>query len=134
MQVIDTSIVIGAVVHSDPAIKSRCRDVIDDSPGATAHVLAESYASLTALPGNLRLTPAAARRLLGDMFPQDPMTLSAQGHLRALDLMSGAGVPGGAIYDCLIAETAREHGAHIVSLDARAARTYALAGVDFTLL
>lgn len=132
--VVDTSVIVGALVHGAPDTKARCRGSIEASPGAIAHVLAESYASLTALPGNLRLTPAVARQVLGEMFPQTPVTLSAQGYLRALDLMSDAGVPGGAIYDCLIAETAREHGAHIVSLDIRAARTYAVVGVEFTLL
>ncbi|MBM3687489.1 MAG: type II toxin-antitoxin system VapC family toxin [Actinobacteria bacterium] len=132
--VVDTSVVVGALVHGDPDTKARCRESIEASPGAIAHVLAESYASLTALPGNLRLAPPVARRVLNEMFPQPPMTLSAQGYLHALDLMSGAGIPGGAIYDCLIAETARENRAHIVSLDARAARTYAVVGVEFTLL
>lgn len=132
--VVDTSVVVGALVHGNPHTKALCRESIEASPGAIAHVLAESYASLTALPGNLRLAPAVARRMLGEMFPQTPVTLSAEGHLRALDLMSGAGVPGGAIYDCLIAVTALENGADIVSLDVRAARTYAIVGAEFTLL
>ena len=43
-------------------------------------------------------------------------------------------IEGGAVYDALIAVTAERHGATILTLDGRAARTYELCGVTFDLL
>ena len=48
--------------------------------------------------------------------------------------MSSAGVTGGAVYDGLIGLSSSRPGAELVSLDVRAARTYARLGVDFRLL
>lgn len=101
---------------------------------AIAHVLSESYARMSAMPGGHRLSPAVAGQVLQDMFPATPMALSGDGHLRVIELMAALGVPGGAVFDCVIAETARENGAGLVSLDRRAAKNYAAVGVAFTLL
>ncbi len=86
------------------------------------------------MPGGFRLPPASAWQLLTEMFPTEPLSLSGAGYRRIVDLVSQLGVPGGAIYDCLIAESARESGAMLVSLDKRAASSYRSVGVDFTLL
>jgi len=68
------------------------------------------------------------------MFPGAPTTLSAEGYLRVIDLLADLNILGGAIYDCLIAETAREWQATLVSLDRRAAKNYAAVGANFILL
>lgn len=47
---------------------------------------------------------------------------------------SERGLAGGAIYDCLIAQTAREHDAVLVSLDHRAAVRCSLIGAEHQLL
>lgn len=134
MHVVDSSVVVAALVHADADLRSVCRRWIDDSPTAIAHVLAESYARMTGMPGRHRLVPVVAGQVLTDMFPDAPLTLSAGGHVRIIDVMAGLGVPGGAVFDCLIAETAREHGATLVSLDRRAAKNYAAVGVQFVLI
>jgi predicted nucleic acid-binding protein len=46
----------------------------------------------------------------------------------------GLGVIGGAVYDALIAETARAHGATILTLDRRACITYDRIGVSYQLI
>jgi len=51
-----------------------------------------------------------------------------------LQLIAEHGVFSGAIYDCLIAETAREHDATLVSLDQRAVTRYSLVGADYRLV
>lgn len=48
--------------------------------------------------------------------------------------MASAGIGGGAIYDALIAESARLAGATLVSADRRAAATYAAVGVEVEFL
>lgn len=134
LSVTDTSVVLAAIVHSDPVVVRECRTRIEHAAAVVAHVLVESYARITAMPGNHRLAPALTRRLLVDMFPAPPLTLSGEGHRRVIDLVADLGIPGGAIHDCLIAETARENGATLVSLDRRAAKNYAAVGVEFILL
>lgn len=134
MQVVDSSVVIAALVHADQGVRAACRAHVETSPVAIAHVLSESYARITALPGHHRLAPAIARQVLHDMFPEPPLTLSSPGYLRVIELVASLGVPGGAIFDCVIAEAARENGAALVSLDRRASKNYAAVGVDFTIL
>ena len=134
MQVVDSSVVIASLVHADQGVRAACRAHVDASPLAIGHVLSESYARITALPGCHRLAPAIARQVLQDMFPEPPLTLSSPGYLRVIELVASLGVPGGAIFDCVIAEAAREHGAALVSLDRRASKNYAAVGVDFTIL
>lgn len=130
----DTSVVLAAILHSDPGIVRECRSRVEDTATAVAHVLAESYARISSMPGRHRLAPSVARQVLTDMFPEPPWTLSGDGYRRVIDLVSELGIPGGSIYDCLIAETARENGVTLVSLDRRAAKHYAAVGVEFVLL
>jgi predicted nucleic acid-binding protein len=44
------------------------------------------------------------------------------------------GIAGGAVYDTLIAATAAQHGAELLSCDRRAAANYERYGVRFSLL
>jgi predicted nucleic acid-binding protein len=99
-----------------------------------AHVLMESYANLTGLAGQARTPPRIAADTLDQLIREEPLTLSADGHRRALKQAAAAGIMGGAIYDALVAATAREADARLVSLDRRAARTYDAIGVRYELL
>lgn len=132
--VTDTSVVLASMLHHDRGVVSECRARIEEAPTAIAHVLAESYARITSMPGKYRLGPSVARQILGEMFPGTPTALSAEGYLRVITLVADLNILGGAIYDCLIAETAREWQATLVSLDRRAAKNYAAVGVDVILL
>lgn len=133
-RVVDTSVVVRAAVTVDACERDRLWDVLVQCPRPIAHVLAESYAVLTRLPGSGRLSPQAATRYLGGIFPDEPLVASAGGYRRVLELMVTWGVTGGAIHDCMIAETAREYGAVLVTLDRRAERNYAMVGVEFSLI
>lgn len=134
MEVADSSVIINAALGLNPASATACRDVIANSRVAIAHALAESYSMLTRSPLPFRLTPAQAWQLLDDAFPLEPLTLSGDGYRRILRLVSERGIVGGAIYDCLIAQTAVEAGAVLVSRDRRAVGNYALVGVSFDLI
>ena len=134
MQVVDTSIIVRAAITTDPGEREQLQNVIAESPSPIAHVLAESYASLTALPAPFRLSPASCFTYLSSAFRTEALTLSSHGYLRVLQLIAEHGVSSGAIYDCLIAETAREHDATLVSLDQRAVTRYSLVGADYRLV
>lgn len=43
-------------------------------------------------------------------------------------------VRGGAVYDALVARTARHHGLRLLTRDRRARRVYDLVGVDYSLV
>jgi len=134
MEVAASSVIINAALGIDPSSVGACRDVIAGSRVAVAHTLAESYSMLTRSPVPFRLSPTQAWQLLEDAFPNEPLTLSGQGYRQVLRLVSDRGIVGGAIYDLLIARTALEADARLVSRDRRAAANYALVGVTFDLI
>lgn len=134
MTAVDTSVVVAAVTSDDRRVRQRCREAVERSPAPIAHVLVESFSVLTRLPGPLRLSPAAARRLLADAFTEIPMALSSEGHRRVIDLLGDAAVGGGAVYDAVIGRTAREHGEVLLTRDRRAAATYLLVEAQFALV
>jgi len=134
MEVADSSVIINAALGIDPVSVTSCRDVIAGSRVAIAHTLAESYSTLTRSPAPFRLSPTQAWQLLDDAFPEEPLTLSGQGYRQVLQLVSDRGIVGGAIYDLVIAMTAVEADALLISRDRRAAGNYALLGASFTLI
>jgi toxin FitB len=90
--------------------------------------LAETYSVLTRLPGDARLAPVDAARLLSSRFSA-PLLMSSA-HSRELpEILSGLGIAGGAVYDALVALAAREHGTPLATRDARARGTYDAVGV-----
>lgn len=94
----------------------------------SGHALAETYSVLTRLPGELRLAPADAARLLGVRF--GPAIHPRARTLSGLTALLGErGIAGGAVYDALVACAARDHGATLATRDARAAATYEAVGV-----
>lgn len=99
-----------------------------------APVAAETYSVLTRLPSTQRLPAATAHAYLAETFSRPPLTLSAGGFSRLLDRVRDAGITGGSFYDALVAATAAEAGATLLTLDRRAARTYQTVGVAFELV
>jgi predicted nucleic acid-binding protein len=93
----------------------------------TGHALAETYSVLTRLPGDLRLAPADAARLLADRFVE-PFLLGADTARRLPDVLGRLGIAGGAVHDALVALAALEHGAALATRDARARATYDMVG------
>ena len=100
----------------------------DNRPVAlSGHALAETYSVLTRLPGDLRLAPVDASRLLSERFTS-PLVLRAATSVRIADILSELGISGGAVYDALVALAAREHGADLATRDLRAKATYDIVG------
>lgn len=100
----------------------RGRDV-----ALSGHALAETYSVLTRLPGDLRLDPSDAARLLGERFAP-PLVLGARETRRLPGTLARLGVAGGAVYDALVALAAVEHDADLATRDLRAKATYEAVG------
>ncbi len=93
----------------------------------SGHAVAETYSVLTRLPGDLRLTPVDAARLLRERFGA-PLLLGSRTSARLPDVLSRSGVSGGAVYDALVGLAAVEHDASLATRDVRAKATYEIVG------
>jgi predicted nucleic acid-binding protein len=99
-----------------------------------AHVGLETYSVLTRLPPPLRLPPPIVLAYLREMFELPPATLEPRRYLPLLEIAAAERAAGGAIYDAVVAATAKDIGATLLTLDRRAKRTYELVGVEYRLL
>jgi toxin FitB len=125
---VDTSVAVPLVVrsHRDHAAVVRWWD--GQEVALSGHALVEAYSVLTRLPGDARLAPADAARLLSARF-SPPLLLSNSRARKLPDTLSRLGVAGGAVYDAIVALAAKEHGAALATRDARARGTYDAVGV-----
>jgi predicted nucleic acid-binding protein len=130
---VDTSVAIPLLVatHTAHAAVSRWWDGREIA--LSGHALPETYAVLTRLPGDLRLAPADAARLIAARFAE-PLVPGPDVFGRLPQLLGGLGIAGGAVYDALVALAAREHGARLATRDVRAKPTYDLVGADVLIV
>ncbi|WP_424082201.1 type II toxin-antitoxin system VapC family toxin [Mycobacterium sp.] len=125
---VDTSVavsllVVGHEYHAQVAAWARDRTLC-----LSGHSLAETYAVLTRLPGDARVSAPDAVSLIDENFAQ-PLMLSARAARLCHRECAGKGVTGGATYDALVALAAREHSVPLATRDARARSTYEAIGV-----
>jgi predicted nucleic acid-binding protein len=73
-------------------------------------------------------------RFLRERFPEPLLPLPPVAHRALLGLAVRAGLAGGAIYDALVAATAKRASASLLTRDRRAAPTYEAVGVRYELL
>jgi predicted nucleic acid-binding protein len=106
---------------------------LDGVTGVPAHAAIETVSVLTRLPAPYRVAPGSAVSYLRRLG-RPVLGLSADRVLPALAEFANAGVRGGACYDALIAVTARQHDAVLLTVDRRAATTYRALDVRFDLL
>jgi len=103
--------------------------------GIPAHALLETYSVLTRLPPPYRVASAVVQALLRRWFPAGRILVaSAELQRDAVDRLQAVGVDGGAVYDGMVALTARAHGERLLTFDQRAMRTYEALGVEYELL
>jgi predicted nucleic acid-binding protein len=124
---LDTSVAIPLLVathREHAAVVSWCdgRDV-----ALSGHAVAETYSVLTRLPGDLRLLPEDAARLLRARFSA-PLVLSRKAAAKLPDTLSALEISGGAVYDALVGLAAAEHEAQLATRDGRARATYEAVG------
>ncbi|WP_261567870.1 type II toxin-antitoxin system VapC family toxin [Frankia gtarii] len=128
MKVVDTSVVVACFAswHEHHAV---ARKAMACRPRLAAHAAVESYSVLTRLPPPHRAQPSIVHTFLTERFIEPFLTLSEAGYQKLLATLAANQIPGGPAYDALIAFTAAEHQATLMSLDQRAAATYEAIGV-----
>ncbi|MEP6814004.1 MAG: PIN domain-containing protein [Marmoricola sp.] len=99
-----------------------------------AHVMYETVATTSRLPGGLALDPGAVVTWLRSHFTDRPLTLGAADVWLPLEAVMTGRLNGGQVYDAIIAATTKVSKAKLLSLDRRAERTYRAIGVDYELL
>lgn len=130
---VDTSVAVPLLVASHPRHAIVATWAKGRKLGLCGHALAETYAVLTRLPGDARVLPADAVVLIDENFAE-PLQLGARAARTAHREFARKGIAGGATYDGLVALAAREHGAVLVTRDARARSTYEAFGVSTQVL
>jgi len=133
MIAVDSSVAIAAFGEWHE-LNEAARAVLDAGAAIPAHALLETYSVLSAFPPPYRAAATVVDRWLDARFDRilAPPTAAQQREL--VRQLAAAGRIGGAIYDALVAMTARRAGATLVTADRRAAATYATIGVDVQVL
>lgn len=129
----DTSLAVALVLTSHEAYERANRAVGDRPLRLAAHAALETYSVLTRLPGDARLTARDAARLIRVRF-STPVLLPRASSVALIDELARLGIVGGAVYDALIAATARAVGGVLLTRDRRAAATYSLLQVQVEIV
>ena len=127
---VDTSVSVPLILSSHPSHIEVTRSLGRRKLFLAGHAGVETYAVLTRLPGDARLSASDAHCLIVDRFvgiatPPDPV--------EALVRLSEVGIVGGATYDGFVALSVGP-GDRLISRDLRATATYARVGVPLELL
>jgi predicted nucleic acid-binding protein len=130
---VDTSVVVAALAswHDGHA---AARKVVDGGAVLPAPAAVEAFSVLTCLGGDRRVPPQPVWDALSQTFPPPWPALDGAEYFHALERIVESHVAGGAAYDAIIAITAANIGAVLVSADRRAAPTYERLGVSFRLV
>lgn len=133
MIVADTSVLVAAFASWHERHAEADAALAEPGP-MIGHCTLETYSVLTRLPPPHRVSPAVVLDFLRDRGDGRLLVLSDHGHAELLERAVAGGIQGGAVYDALVAATAAEAGALLVSCDARATSTYDACGVEARLL
>jgi predicted nucleic acid-binding protein len=129
----DTSVVVAAFASWHEA-HEEARAAVARVDRLAAHVLIETFSVLTRLPPPNRAPANVVHAFLTRQFNQVPLILGAKAHKRLLDDSLRLEITGGAIYDALIAATARSAGATLLTRDERALRTYEAMAIEVEIV
>ena len=124
---LDTSVAVPLLVQPHRAHKAVVGWWDGREVALSGHALAETYSVLTRLPGDLRVAPADAARLLAERFVE-PLLLGSEVARRLPVVLGRLGIAGGAVYDALVALAAVEHDVDLATRDIRAQATYETVG------
>lgn len=130
---VDTSVAVPLLLTAHQAHRSVNASVGSRSVALAGHAAHETYAVLTRLPGDARLAPRDAVRLLQQRFGS-PVVLDARSARAASGILADLEIAGGATYDGLIALAAKRSSLPLASRDRRAEGTYRRLGIEVELL
>lgn len=123
MTAVDTSLVVAAFASWHERHEAA-RRALDGGVRLVEHCALETYSVLTRLPAPHRARGELVLEFLKARFPQPFLRLSAAAYRDFLSSLPDRAVSGGAAYDALVAATAADHDAELVSCDRRAAVVY----------
>jgi predicted nucleic acid-binding protein len=116
----DTSVLVSALVAEHPQ-HSVCFPWIEQARQQeiqafiSTHTLAEAYSVLTGTPNRSRISPALAQELLTDCLQYfEVVSISADDYQAAIAQMVALKLPGGGIFDALIAQAALKSSAEVL--------------------
>jgi predicted nucleic acid-binding protein len=130
----DSSVLIPALSTSYEGHERCFAALAGRSRRLISHVAFETTSVLSRVPEGLRVTPMTVREALDRDFPDALLVLDAVAQRACLDRAVDAGLRGSALYDALIAATAREHSATLLSADRRASIAYEAMGAEVVYL
>lgn len=134
MRVLDTGVVIAAFASWHEA-HTAARAELATGARVTGHTLIETLSVLTRLPAPHRAPLDVVAQFLRQGFPDEVLGLGPpQLHHLVTHRLPLLGISGGAVYDAVIAETARLADGTLVTLDRRALVTYERIGCPARLL
>ena len=133
MRAADTSLVVAAFASWHERHEAA-RRALDGGLRLPEHCALETYSVLTRLPAPHRARGEVVRDFIKARFPQPFLRLSAGAYRDFVLGLSDREAVGGAAYDALVAATAADHAAELVTCDRRAAVIYERYGVRTHIL
>jgi predicted nucleic acid-binding protein len=130
---VDTSVVVAAFASWHQGHRTAT-EAMSRQPRIPSHVLLETYSVLTRLPPPHRAPPDVVVAFLQSRFSEAPLVLSPAAHLRLIERAAVADIVGGGLYDAVVAATAAQARALLLTRDRRAAATYQRMNVGYELL
>lgn len=101
---------------------------MDEDRALVGHVAFEAASVVSRMPEPYRMLAAVVLEALDRIYTAPWLALDAAGQRSCLRRAVDAGLRGGALYDALIAATAAEHDATLLSADRRAGAAYEAMG------
>jgi predicted nucleic acid-binding protein len=126
----DSSVVVAALAQWHPAHGASRTAIAGEERVLVGHVAFEATSVLSRMPEPYRMMPAVVTEALDRISTTPWLALDAAAQHSCLHRAIAEGLSGGALYDALIAATAREHGATLLSADRRAREAYEAMGAD----
>lgn len=130
---LDTSVAVPLLLASHTSHQLVAATIGDRDVALAGHAANETYAVLTRLPGDARLEPLDAVRLIDKRFGPAAL-LDVRSARTAPAALARLGIAGGATYDGLVALAALAAGLPLASRDRRAGSTYRRVGVTVELI
>lgn len=130
---VDTSVAIPLLVATHSAHTAVERWRAGRELSLCGHALIETYAVLTRLPGDIRVSGPDAARLIGERFA-DPLLLKPAATRALPATLARLGIAGAATYDAAVALAARQNEATLATRDGRARGTYEALGARIVIV
>ena len=133
MIAVDTSVAVAAFGDWH-RLNDSARRVLDGGAALPVHAMLETYSVLTGFPPPHRASPDLVDIWLENRFTTILPAPAAEEQRNLVRELASSGRIGGAVYDALVALTAKLAGAVLMTADARAAETYGVVGVELRRL